>query len=343
MNRVNRLILICITLLCFSGSGAAENKAEGAFLGGRETVYPDWFKESFLDLREDIREAAAEGRRVMIFFHQRGCPYCNLMVERNLSQKAIREAMQANLDVITLNMWGDREVTGLDGAEYTEKDFARALRVQFTPTLLAFDEAGRVILRLNGYIPPHNFKVALDYVIQHKEKAYSYREYLAAHRPAQPMGALNAEPFFKKPPYDLRRDGGRLLAVFFEQLQCPACDLVHREVLVDPEVRAQIERFDVVQLDMWSSEPLVTPDGRNITARAWANELGVAFAPTVVLFNTAGEEVIRSEAYFKRFHTASIFDYVASGGYRDEPSFQRYISQRSEHIRAQGKDVDIWK
>jgi hypothetical protein len=53
--------------------------------------------------------------------------------------------------------------------------------------------------------------------------------------------------------------------------------------------------------------------------------------------------VIRSEAYFKRFHTQSLFDYVASGIYREEPDFQRYLTDRADAIRAEGQDVDIWK
>jgi hypothetical protein len=62
-----------------------------------------------------------------------------------------------------------------------------------------------------------------------------------------------------------------------------------------------------------------------------------------VLFSSDGREVIRSEAYFKRFHTHSLFDYVASGIYREEPDFQRYLTDRADAIRAEGRDVDIWK
>jgi len=129
------LIWVALLLLCglVLPSQAAE---KGRFLGAKETVYPDWFKESFLDLREDIREAADRGRRVVIFFHQDGCPYCNLMVERNLSQKEISDLLQQKMEVIEINMFGDREVTGLNGQTTTEKAFAAAMRVQFTPTLL---------------------------------------------------------------------------------------------------------------------------------------------------------------------------------------------------------------
>lgn len=35
---------------------------------------PSWFKESFLDLREDVEEARQASRRVMLYFYQDGSP-----------------------------------------------------------------------------------------------------------------------------------------------------------------------------------------------------------------------------------------------------------------------------
>ena len=59
-------------------------------------------------------------------------------------------------------------------------------------------------------------------------------------------------------------------------------------------------------------------------------------------FNEKGKEIIRSEAFFKVFHTQGIFDYVLSGSYKKQPSFQRYLTERADHIMEQGKNVDIW-
>ncbi len=87
---------------------------------------PDWFKLSFLDIREDIAEAAAENKRVMLYFYQDGCPYCERLVKENMSQQDIVDSLQNKFDVIAINMWGDREVIGLDGKETTEKAFAEA-------------------------------------------------------------------------------------------------------------------------------------------------------------------------------------------------------------------------
>ncbi|MCK5091158.1 MAG: thioredoxin, partial [Gammaproteobacteria bacterium] len=52
---------------------------------------PDWFKLSFLDIREDVEEATAEGKRVLLYFYQDGCPYCAKLIRDNFSQRAISE------------------------------------------------------------------------------------------------------------------------------------------------------------------------------------------------------------------------------------------------------------
>jgi len=39
----------------------------------------------------------------------------------------------------------------LDGKVMREKEFARLMRVQFTPTILFLDEKGGTVARLNGY------------------------------------------------------------------------------------------------------------------------------------------------------------------------------------------------
>ncbi len=335
-------LLIYLSLLIALSSSPMLLATEGKFLGAKETIYPDWFKQSFLDIREDIAEAAEQNKRLLMIFHQAGCPYCNLLVERNLSQKSIEQKIKQSFDVIEINMWGDREVTDFTGMVQTEKSFAAGLRVQFTPTLLFFDEQGRVVLRLNGYVAPEKLMTALAYVADHQEQTGSFRDYLAAHNMEQSSGSLNVQIYFAKPPYNLV-ELNKPLAIFFEQHQCPSCDRLHEDVLIENTVRDELLPYVSVQLDMWSTTPVVTPDGVMTTARAWAKELDVVYAPSIVLFSREGREVIRAEAYFKRFHTASLFNYVSSSAYLHEPNFQRYISERAEKIRKKGIDVDIWK
>jgi thioredoxin-related protein len=323
---------------------AAENK-EGKFYGAKMTEYPDWFKESFLNFPDDIEEAKESGKRLVVFFQQNGCPYCNALVERNLAQKNIAEKVKKNFDIVGINMWGDREVTYVNGKQYSEKTLAEALKVQFTPTLLFYDENGKIILRLNGYRSPRKFNVDLDYVAQRKENDIKYRDYVKANLPPTKSSKnMHKEDFFKKEPFDLKvaSNNKTPIAVFFEQKDCPDCDTLHSKVLPDKDLRNIISKFEAVQLDMWSKTPVVTPGGKKTTAREWAKKLDVKFAPSIVVFNEKGKEIIRTEGSFKVFHTQGILDYVLSGAYEKQPSFQRYLTDRADHIREQGKDVDIW-
>ncbi len=343
MNRLTKMIFSFILMALLSNVFA--NPKSGEYKGAKHTEYPAWFKEGFLEFNDDIADAAKAGKRLMIVFTQPGCPYCNALVERNLAQKDIEQKVRKNFDAIALNMWGDREVTFTDGKVYTEKTIAEKLKVQFTPTVLFFNEQGKIILRLNGYIPPRRFTVALDYVIKKQERKMSYRAYVKANLPPGKSGGLIKEDFFMKAPVNLSLKSGKRnkpFAVFFEQKHCPGCEVLHKKVLTDKYTRNIIKKFDVAQLDMWSNEKIIIPDGTRTTARLWAKSLDIKYAPTLVIFNAQGKEIIRSEAFFKVFHTQGMFSYVLDGGYKKQPSFQRYLSARAEHFREQGKSVDIF-
>jgi len=340
------ILFSLLLIMAVYSSASMSSEQKGEFLGAMETEYPAWFKESFLDFNEDIEEATQHKKRIMLLFYQAGCPYCNALVNRNLSQKDIETTVKENFDVIAINMWGDRELTYIDGKSYTEKTLAEALKVQFTPTTLFYNENGKIVLRLNGYREPRRFKVDIDYVAKRKENDISYREYVKANLPSKKSDkSLHHEDFFSPAPHDLTVTQGKSdkpIAVFFEQKDCPNCDLLHTKVLPDKGTREIISNFKTVQLDMWSNTPITTPSGEKTTVKEWANQLDIKYAPSIVVFNKEGKEVIRSEAFFKVFHTQGILTYVLSEKYKEQPSFQRYLTEKADHLREQGQNVNIW-
>ena len=320
-----------------------ETGEEGRFIGAIQTEHPDWFKESFLEFEDDIDEAAAEGKRLMVYFHQDGCPYCNKLVEENFRDPDIHAAMQDGFDVVALNMWGDREVIQVGGRQFTEKTLAAALNVNFTPTLLVFDEQRDVAFRLDGYLPPAEFRHALDYAGGDTGGAASFAEYMARFKAQSAASALDQVKWPMPDNGDLSGlVGDRPLAVIFEEPACEACQLLLDRTFTNEEAGPLLEQFNLVQVHRWQDREIVTPDGRSTTVEAWARELDIGFSPSVVLFDPAGQPVMTAGTLFRTFHMLSMFDYVASGAYHEQPSFQRYLTERSEHIRAAGKDVNIW-
>ncbi len=305
---------------------------------------PPWFSETFLDLREDIADAAKDSKRLMLYFGQDGCPYCTALMQTSFRQQAIVDKARRHFVAVALNMWGDREVTWTDGRTMREKDFARFLKVQYTPTLLFFDEKGAVVARVNGYYPPARLAAALDYVAGRMEAKLAFAEHMKAVPPEAAGAKLNEQPFLLPPPHDLRRGkGAKPLAVLFETTHCAACDEMHREGFARPEVRTQVTKFDVVRLHVAGDAMVTTPDGRRLRADAWARELKVAYTPTLVFFGPRGREAFRIEAYVRPFHLAGAFAYVASGAYAREPSFQRYLQAHADELKRAGRPVEIWK
>ena len=309
-----------------------------------DEALPSVFVETLLELPDDAAQAAKSGKRLLLYFGQAGCPYCKELMLTSFTQKAIVDKTAKYFLPIAFDLFGDREVTWFDGKVRSEKEFAKFLKVQFTPTLLLLDEKGNIIGRINGYYPPHRFSAALDYSLQRLEGKRSFAEHMKAVPQAGASATLNEQPFFMKPPFDLvRKPGGKPLAVLFETRRCAPCDELHKEGFKREQTQAAVSRMDVARFSLSGRETLTTPDGRSSNAEAWARELKISYTPSVVFFDDRGREVFRLEAYLRPFHFASSFEYVASGAYRKEPEFQRFLQDKAEHMKQGGEKPDLWK
>ena len=100
----------------------------------------DWFALTFRDVADDIAAAKEEGKRLVMIFEQRGCIYCAKMHESLLSDPEVSDFIKTNFKVVQYNMFGDEEVTDLDGEVLTEKTAARKWGYVFTPTLVFLPE-----------------------------------------------------------------------------------------------------------------------------------------------------------------------------------------------------------
>lgn len=304
---------------------------------------PPWFVETFLDFREDVREARAQGKRLLVYFGQDGCPYCKLLMQTTFTETRVADLARHRFLPIALNLWGDREITWVDGRKMTEKQLGAQLKVQFTPTLLLFNERAEVIARLNGYQSPTRMAAALHYAADRLETKQPFDDYMQRVAAEPASATLHDEPFFLKPPYRLTRHAGaRPLAVLFERTHCSSCEELHREAFRRKEVAELLPKFDIARLTPSDAREVITPVGHKTTVDVWAQQLKIVYAPTWVFFDANGE-VFRVESYTRPFHLASALEYVATGAYRNEPSFQRFVQARAERLRASGQSVDLWK
>lgn len=308
-----------------------------------EALYlPDWFSLSFLDLKDSLDDAINDGKKGMIiYFGRKDCAYCKSLLEVNWGDPAIVKYTQKHFNVIAMDVRGDRTVTDFDGREWNEKTYAAHRRTNFTPTLHFYNAKGQLALKLPGYRPKYQFRASLEYVADAHYNRETFRQYLSRAEAAMSFGSeeLNENDNFMSPPYDLQRnmplqanETRKPLAVFFEHNKCHACDVLHGDLLSTPGVAAQLKEMDNVQLNSFENTPVITPAGKKTTAKEWAEELNLTFAPTLLFFDEQGKEVFRVESVIRLNRLNNVLRYVIGGEYKKFPTLQAWLyHNRSSH------------
>jgi thioredoxin-related protein len=311
---------------------------KGKVTGGSMHEPPEWFKESFLEIAEDIEEAKEEGKHLMLFLDLQGCPYCTKMLKESFHEKnETSDFIKKHFDVINLDVKGLREIAWSEEETLTEKELAQKLKVQYSPTVLFLDYDKNVVVRLNGYRSPTNFKNILEYVNGKHYKNMKVSEYLEKKKD-NTIYTLKENKLFKKTS-DLSKVNTPL-AVIFEDGGCTQCDYFHNTTLKNSDVQGEFTKFTVVRLDASSNEKIVTPEGKATTPKAWAAELNLEYRPGILLFNE-GKLQQTVDALLYSFHFKELLRYISGKYYKEYDGYLPYLRERQEELKAQGINIDI--
>ncbi len=185
---MKRLILAAL-LTVFAAS------AQAVTLGDDGLHKTEWQHDTFKDLREDLAEANAEGKRLLIMIEQRGCIYCTKMHEEVFPDPKIDALLKNDYFVIQINMFGDVDVTDFDGKVLPEKDMVVRWGALFTPTLIFLPEevpegktaSEAAVVTMPGAFGKGTTEALLTWVKDHGyESGEPFQKYVAAR-----MGAGN--------------------------------------------------------------------------------------------------------------------------------------------------------
>jgi thioredoxin-related protein len=167
MKKLCQILTLLVTVLTAQTVIAAE-------VGDNGLHIQPFFADTFLEMGEDLAEATAEGKDLMVLFEQNGCPYCAEMHAVNFEREEIVSYIEENFMVIQIDMWGSREVTDFDGETLEERALARKWFVNFTPTTLFFtlddpdnppdNMRDALSFLLPGYFKPFHHLSSLEYV-----------------------------------------------------------------------------------------------------------------------------------------------------------------------------------
>jgi len=131
------------------------------------------------DYQSEVQAAAEDGKRLVLFFHQAGCPYCDKMRARVHPSPKVMEYFSQHYVMMESNIRGNLDVVTPKGEAVKETEFGRMERVRATPVFIFYDTDGSEALRTTGYLDVDRFYRAGKYVVDGEHKTgKSFFQYL---------------------------------------------------------------------------------------------------------------------------------------------------------------------
>ncbi len=301
--------------------------------------FPDWFIENpFNNLQEELDNALAKGKKgIMVLYITEGCSYCHVFIQRSLGDPVIAAAVQKDFDSIGFEIFDDVEMVDPKGNSISIKQFALKEGVEYSPTVLFYGKDGARLLRLVGYQSPERFTLSLEYVVNDYYNSMRLgdfiKERLSKDSTIVAKDRLTPDPLFEEPPHNLDRRSGPgkyPILVILEKKNCVACEEFHYEVLNLDDIRETMEWFDIVQLDADDTHSkIIMPDGKAITPAALYEASGFTRVPSLLFFNTKGEEVLKTDTLILRQRLMNSMDYVLEHAYLKDWTYQQFARSKA--------------
>lgn len=229
----------------------------------------------------------------------------------------------------------------MKGKSVWAKDFTVQSKAKFTPTMIFYDTTGNKQLRLIGYQSPEKFRGALNYLKGKHYTRMKLRDYLRQHKSIPKTTSKQK----KSINLDLRSVSDKPLLVVFESAACAKCQQL-RTMLKAPVMKHYTQKLNIAFVSSADATSRITsPDGKKLSGKTWANQLGLIHSPAMLFFNEQGKEVLRVDTDIlvdKYGKNVSVTDadvlnnirgrlqFVLEKGYIALPQFQRWLAQQSK-------------
>jgi len=325
----HRTVATALLLLFASATAAAKDFNDYTIA---HIDYPDWFKETFYDLDDDIAEAGEEGKKgLMILFTTEGCSYCARFIDVSLGDPDLAARVQKDFVAVGMEIFDDKMMTTPDGESMPIKAFAKSRGAEFAPTLMFFDTDGQRVLKLPGYQTPERFGIVLDYVSGGHYSKVSLRDYYSSLvAAAKPELKLIDDPLFVSPPYNLAPDNGKPTMVLLEKNGCADCNAFHKDVLTIGQVRQSLEKFNVVRLDIEDNTTQITlPDGKKTTPVDFYADSAMSRVPALMFYDDSGRKALETDALVLESRMMNSVNYTLDKAHEKEWTYQRYARTRA--------------
>ena len=126
------------------------------------------------------------------------------------------------------------------------------------------------------------------------------------------------------------------LIIYFGQKFCPYCKAhLGKNWGQDDIIKYTQKNFDVIAVNVKGQRPLIDIDGKTYTEKTFSALKKTDFTPSIIFYNTKGQEVLRLRGYRPPYQFRAALEYVADAHYKKE-TFRNYMA-RAELALSFGK------
>lgn len=105
----------------------------------------------FQSLTEALRQAADEGKPMLLYYGRYGCTTCRKMDAEVFSDAALRQRYNSEFALAYVDTESAERITLPSGERTTEMQFAAASRILGTPTFVYFSPAQEPLFKIAGF------------------------------------------------------------------------------------------------------------------------------------------------------------------------------------------------
>ena len=126
------------------------------------------------------------------------------------------------------------------------------------------------------------------------------------------------------------------LIIYFGQKYCPYCKAHIKNNWEQKDIVQYTQKnFDVVAVDVKGQRPVLAYNGKTYTEKTFSALNKTNFTPSILFYNTQGQEILRLRGYRPPYQFRAALEYVADEHYKKE-SFRNYMA-RAETALSFGK------
>lgn len=133
-------------------------------------------KTEWLDIETAQKLSKSDGSPVFLFFEAEWCGTCKRMLRSVFPQPEVHRLLSENYHTVSIDLDSRKEIL-FNGRKLTERDLARELEIQATPTLLFLNTTGEELGRFRGYMDSDDLEKLLVYITSDQFGELSFEEF----------------------------------------------------------------------------------------------------------------------------------------------------------------------